>query len=200
VDGKSVGKSPFADEVFVEPGARRVEAKLEGYEPARQEVQITKGSTREVTLKLTKSVAPPPVASAGGRPSRSIPIIVAGAALGAVGIGTGIGLFVAAGDKGTEGDDQLAAMQAQRGTKTPCPAADATGAAQCKELVDLRRAHDNFHNAAVVPLLLGVLVGGATVAYTILATPKAKPSDSVIVRAIPAVTNEGGGIWLTGAF
>jgi hypothetical protein len=200
VDGKSIGKSPFTDEVFVDPGARRVEAKLEGYEPTRQEIQIAKGSTREVTLKLTKSVAPPPIASAGGRPSRSIPIIVAGAALGAVGIGTGIGLFVAAGAKGTEADDQLAALQAQRGTQTPCPSTDSATATQCKEIVDLRRGHDNFHNAAVVPLVLGMLVGGATVAYTVLAAPKAKPSDSAIVRVVPAVTPEGGGVWLTGAF
>jgi hypothetical protein len=198
VDGKNVGKSPLSDEIFVDAGARRVEAKLEGYDSTRQEVQIAKGSSKEVTLKLMKSAAPPPLTAAGARPSRSIPIIVAGAALSAVGIGTGIGLFVAAGDKGTEGDTLLAALK-QEGP-IPCPSPDPMTLGQCKELVDLRRAHDNFHNAAIVPLVLGVLVGGATVAYTVLAGAKPKQSDSAYIRAVPVATTEGGGVWLTGAF
>ena len=35
VDGKAVGKAPLAGEVFVEPGARVIEAKLAGYEAAQ---------------------------------------------------------------------------------------------------------------------------------------------------------------------
>ena len=54
IDGKSIGKAPLDQEVFVDPGKRRIEAKLEGYEPVRQELQVAKGSTHQVALKLRK--------------------------------------------------------------------------------------------------------------------------------------------------
>src|SRR6185503_10534547 len=31
VDGRSIGRSPLADEVFVDPGSRRIEARLNGH-------------------------------------------------------------------------------------------------------------------------------------------------------------------------
>jgi tetratricopeptide (TPR) repeat protein len=195
VDGKNVGKAPLSDEVFVDAGARKIEARLEGYEPAKQELQIAKGGTQEVSLKLTKIIAPPPVTGgAGGRPARSIPIIVAGAGVAAIALGTGIGSIVVAGSKGSEADSMLAKLKATGGA-VPCPAASG-----CTELKALRSDHDTFHNMAVGFFVVGGLVAGATVAYTFLAAPKPKPSDSAFVRAAPVVSAEGGGLVLIGAF
>lgn len=49
VDGKSVGRSPLASSVFVEPGAHKMEAKLDGA-TAHAEVTATGGGTQEVTV------------------------------------------------------------------------------------------------------------------------------------------------------
>jgi hypothetical protein len=60
VDGKSMGRAPLKIEVFVEPGARTVEAKLSGYEPTKQVVQAVKGAaTQKVTLTLVEMKAAP---------------------------------------------------------------------------------------------------------------------------------------------
>lgn len=60
VDGKSMGRAPLKVEVFVEPGARTVEAKLSGYEPGKQVVQVAKGvATQKVTLTLVELKAAP---------------------------------------------------------------------------------------------------------------------------------------------
>jgi hypothetical protein len=52
VDGKAVGKAPLAGEVFVEPGARVVEAKLAGYEAAKKEVSAGAAAAQEVEIRL----------------------------------------------------------------------------------------------------------------------------------------------------
>jgi hypothetical protein len=66
LDGVAVGKAPLADEVFVDPGPRVIEAKLDGYGPARATVDATTGSAREVALTLvplSKATAPAPAES-----------------------------------------------------------------------------------------------------------------------------------------
>lgn len=52
IDGKSVGRAPLAGEVFVEPGVRVLEARLTGYEVAKQEVSAAAGASLEVPLRL----------------------------------------------------------------------------------------------------------------------------------------------------
>jgi hypothetical protein len=60
VDGKSMGRAPLKIEVFVEAGARTVEAKLSGYEPAKQTVQVVKGAApQKVALTLVEVKAAP---------------------------------------------------------------------------------------------------------------------------------------------
>jgi hypothetical protein len=67
VDGQPVGTSPLPAPLPVEVGPHTVEATLEGCEPAREQVTITSGESRDVALVLT-AVAPPatgPEESAG---------------------------------------------------------------------------------------------------------------------------------------
>lgn len=56
VDGVVVGKAPLAEEVFVDVGAREIEARLDGYEAAKAKVDAAAGASREVALTLVKSV------------------------------------------------------------------------------------------------------------------------------------------------
>ena len=46
VDGRAVGIAPLADEVFVEPGAHTVTARLGEYETGRASVQVAQGASR----------------------------------------------------------------------------------------------------------------------------------------------------------
>ncbi|MGK4007427.1 PEGA domain-containing protein [Sorangium sp. So ce1036] len=53
VDGQVVGRAPLEGELFVEPGEHQVEARLQGYAPASQTVQVEKAETAKVELAMT---------------------------------------------------------------------------------------------------------------------------------------------------
>lgn len=67
VDGKAVGRAPLGDTLFVDVGERTIEARLAGYESAKQTIKIAKAQAQAV--KLTLVVASPPVAIASPSPS-----------------------------------------------------------------------------------------------------------------------------------
>jgi hypothetical protein len=130
VDGKEAGQSPLADEVFVDPGARTIEAKLAGYKEAKQTVEAAKGSSLEVTVVMVADVpradgAPKPDASTGARgeggpnkgteiePDKGGPhkgLIIAGIATSVVAIGAGIGFAVASNAHADDAEQQRAAL------------------------------------------------------------------------------------------
>jgi hypothetical protein len=70
VDGKEIGRAPFEQEVFVEPGARVIEAKFVGHDKAQQRIEARKGSEQTVTLELKVSA---PVQAAPKPPPASPP-------------------------------------------------------------------------------------------------------------------------------
>jgi hypothetical protein len=59
VDGKLVGRTPLTEALQLSPGNHSIEVRLEGFEPARVQVEIV---SREKTTKqiVLKKVAPPP--------------------------------------------------------------------------------------------------------------------------------------------
>jgi hypothetical protein len=64
VDGRSVGTSPLADEVFVDPGVHVVQASHTGCAPASVAVHVDKGTTWKVRLPLApESKSAPPRAT-----------------------------------------------------------------------------------------------------------------------------------------
>jgi hypothetical protein len=73
VDGVRVGKAPLADEVFVDAGARVIEARLEGYEIASAKVDAAAGASREVALRLVKSEGKDGAAARGATDNGSSP-------------------------------------------------------------------------------------------------------------------------------
>src|SRR5262249_6737366 len=52
VNGRAVGKAPFAHEVFVTPGAVKLVARHDGYLDAERGLTVGKGEAREVNLTL----------------------------------------------------------------------------------------------------------------------------------------------------
>jgi hypothetical protein len=56
VDGAAVGRAPLSGEMFVDPGKRTIEARLEGFKTARATVEVAAGSSREVPLAMMASV------------------------------------------------------------------------------------------------------------------------------------------------
>ncbi len=58
VNGKRVGVSPLTDEIFADAGTVTVEAGLDGYAPAKQQLVTKKGEARDVVLEMVRQEAP----------------------------------------------------------------------------------------------------------------------------------------------
>lgn len=161
IDGKSIGQAPFDREIFVDAGARKIEARIEGYNPGTQQINVAKGSTQEVSIQLTKFEAPVPIAIKPKRPSWIFPVLVAGGAVSAAALGTGIGLLVAGSSKADDADAMLGSLQSKYGA-APCAPPNAVQP-QCSELKALRTDHDTFHNVGVGTMVVGGMALAATV-------------------------------------
>ena len=184
VDGLSVGHAPIAEEVFVEPAGCMIEAKLEGYIDAREEVRPGKGNPVDVKLTL----APKPE-------KRSVvPAAVLGGAA-VVGLASGIGLLAASGGKRSSAEDLFNTIV---GDKKSCVAGAANFDPRCTQLSETSSSSDTLHNIGV-----GLLIGGgaaalATGAY--LLWPASKMTTGSTMRVIPVVADTGGAILATGTF
>jgi len=190
VDGRNVGLAPLTKPVFVDPGQKVVEAKLEGFQVALKTIQVEKGATLDVNLVLV------PMAAGGSAPGKkSVPLIVTGAALGVVGIGAGIGLFVAGGSR----SDAAATLRA------PMPEAvcntlhpqHAQYASQCAELKDTLVSADLLHNAGIGVMIAGGLIGVGTLVYALW--PKKKTSTYGL-EVVPTVSPTFAGASASGRF
>lgn len=97
VDGASVGKVPFADPLFVEPGIHAVEARFEGHVSANRSISAMAGEELVIDVRLDPS--PPvikavaPVVKAPSQ-TRTIVLAVGGSTAVAAGL-TGLGLLAA---------------------------------------------------------------------------------------------------------
>jgi hypothetical protein len=220
IDGKEVGLSPLAAEVFVEPGRRTIEAKLEGHEPATSVLEPAAGSAHEVSLNLAKIEAKRAtitegeprkdggaastargdtgagVASGGEMASLeagpSKVLIIAGIATSAVLVGTGI--VFAAVSNGRAND--AAAVSGELGQRdVQCPSAAYT--AKCDEVLRHEEARVLLGNMAFWSIAGGVAVGGATVIYALVAPRPAMKGGMMIV---PTAAPHAGGLLLSGVW
>lgn len=218
VDGVSVGRSPLAADVFVDPGKRTIEARLSPYLPAKKQVDIARASTVQVSLDLvltaplasasaSASAAPvattPPVAA----PRSMIPVGV-GVAAAAAGLGVGIVGIVLSGSKSSEIDrlqGELAPLDKQ-GNHSIC----AAGAppVQCADLDSAFVARGSFRNLAIAGFATAGVATLGTLAWVLL--PGAKPvatgptpekgDKPSPVRASFSAGPSGGSVLLSGQF
>jgi hypothetical protein len=183
VDGKVIGKSPLEDPVFVEPGPHAIEARL-GATVATAQVDVPQGAARPVDLRVTSAPAPKP----------SVPIIIAGAGVSAVALGTGIAFFVVSSSKASSADATLSGILH---AGAPCTSPPQAGA--CSNVLSMRQAADTFHNAGVPLLVAGSVIAAGTLAYALWPrSPRVERSGQM--RVLPIVGPQAGGLWLTGSF
>lgn len=215
VDGKSVGVSPLSGEVFLDPGAHTIEARLGGYTPATQSIQADKGSSQTVTLTLVASAPSgggpvslpppdpglgqnggvPPGAPNGDPPRRSLVPGIVLASVGGAALATGIGLAAAYGGKKSDADSLNASIRSAGGY---CNSPSGSIASQCSQLHEATKQAQTFGRAGV-----GLLVGGAAVlaasgAYFLW--PESKPKPAASTTVVPVATPAGGGLLVQGSF
>ena len=195
IDGKAIGLSPFDAPVFVDPGERTIEATLEAHLPTKITIEIDKAESRDVGLSLTPKSQPPP-------PPRNVPLLISGFGVSLAAAGTGIGLMIAATNKGTEADTLLRDL-VNGDPDGACPCGSDADRARLKAS---RQDHDLFFNVAVGMFVgAGVLAAGAT-AYALTPSfqrPQAKSARGVRApwpRVVPVIAEQGGGALLIGAF
>ena len=189
VDGRLVGRSPIAAEVFVDPGAHALEARLASYGAARTTVTIDKGGSGTATLTLTQT----PTAAGSATPPRRPPaaLLVTGGVLAAAGLATGIGLTVAANGKAFQVD------QLQSGNASGCFMAGSGAASRCTSLHDAATSKATLSNAAVSSFIAAGAFGLATAGLGIWAAvvPKGNP-----VRVAPTVGADRVGVVVQGVW
>ena len=184
IDGRSIGRAPIAEEVFVDPAGCTVEAKLDGFVAAQQAVSPAKSGTAKVSLTL---VPMPERRSA-------VPAVVLGG-VAVVGLASGIGLLVASGGKRSSAENLFNTILAE---KKSCVATAANFDARCTQLSELSSSSDTLHNAGV-----GLLIGGgatALAAGAYLFWPASKTTTGSTLRVVPVVAETGGAILATGTF
>lgn len=195
VDGKRRGLAPLDDVVFLEPGTRKIEARLQGYETVTRTIEVAKGGATDVTLTLkTAEGGPvPPPESHGPRTG----VIVAGAVVTGVALAAGIGFLAAAGGKGASGlETHTAILESGHSCITGAGNYDA----RCADLSNITLTGDTFHKVGV-GLLAGAsaaAVGTAVYFFWPRSNPD-RPAPSAF-RVAPAVSTTNAGLLVSGSF
>jgi hypothetical protein len=223
VDGVTVGTAPLREEVFVDPGARAIEATLAGYEAVKVTMEVKAGEARVVPIALVKSEVKPRASGAGGASAATggttattgsgsggqTPnggatggpragglhpgVLFAGIASSAVAITGGVVFAIVSSVKGNDADEQQAALF-QDGFGRACEKPTAL-AARCADLESSLAARDTFGHLSLWSFVIGGTLGMGTAVY-VLATPKTKSTSTV--RALPMASAQGGGLVVVG--
>lgn len=210
IDGASIGRAPFVDEQYVAPGARTVVAKLSGYEPVKQTIQVAKGAAQPVTLTLVAVAAAPSSTGEPGAgpavgttvaptrdraPARSIvPGVVLGGVAGAA-LVTGVALLIEGGLKRGDAHDVSDAI---RSAQHSCVTGAGNFDPRCPQLNDTALSAGTFHNVGV-----GFVVGASAVAVGSAAYflwPMLTSRRPSALRVSPAMSATDAGLLFSGTF
>jgi hypothetical protein len=212
VDGKQVGRSPIEQEVFVEPGGRTIEAKLAGFEDARQRIEASKGGEFSVTLALGASggqgagpgetatatprgaappgLPPPPPSPVATGPRKEV--LIAGGVTAGAALIAGVVFAAMSSSKAADADERMTKLR-QLNDPDPCR----LHAGDCDAIEASRGAHDMLANGALVGFVGAGMLAASTVAYGLLAHP-ARPAARV--RVLPMLTVGQAGAAVRGAW
>jgi len=218
VDGALIGLSPLTDPAFLEPGAHVVEAKKLGHVARRESVEARAGAVTSLRVELAAEGAvtppgttpPPPGAAVVPPPEptsappmlppeetegggKSVPLIVAGASLGAIGVGVGIGLLVASSSAAADRDALVGDL--------PAPNACAPGSplAQCDEIDGLDGDARTFRGVGVAALAVGGGFAVATLVYALWPEDRAV-GETAATRVAPYASPTGAGFSIQSTF
>ena len=201
VDGHSIGRSPFNDDVYVEPGARTLEAKLGGFSPSKRAIEAARGSWQSVALALRASAgvvrtSPPP-----GLPivveARSRAPFFVGGGVALAGVGAGLtGLFLAQ-SSAARSASQFNQLKS-RGGEGAC--LDAANQADCDALDRSYRDKGTFRTVSIVGFATTGAALGAILTYGLLSAGKTHPTTSAGLRVETLVGPGLTGALVTGSF
>lgn len=147
--GRAIGVSPIHGPAFLDPGARTLEARLDG-QKVSQVVNVEAGQEYPVTLKLgSAKITPGPGASGAADDDPSIVPVIVGGAVALVGA-AGFVLFDSAASSDTDTKNRLKAINGPSG----CADGSATQS-DCTAQLDAARSHDRNRNLAVASIVVG---------------------------------------------
>lgn len=198
VDGKRVGTAPLGEAVFVDPGSHTVEARLAGYETARQGVEAVKGGALTVTLGMVGVREAPVVVVPTVTPERRsrAPGIVLGSVAG-VSLATGIALVVVAASKTSTVQDEYNAIKKAGHS---CVVGASNFDPQCNGLHSTASSGDTLHNAGVGLLAVAGAAAVGAVLYIVWPPASAAAPRVSAVRVTPAASPTGLGLLFSATF
>jgi hypothetical protein len=184
VDGNAVGRAPFADPVFVDPGTRTIQVSYEGYALQVLPLDIAAGASRDLVITLERPRAEPMPAAAAPR----WPLIVGGV-LAVGGIAVGVGFTVAANGKSSHANDLRAALPDSSACARPA------APALCGDLLGSLKSVDSFTTGAVIGFAVGGAAAVATLGYALFhgTSGPAKSAQGAIVRPTAWFTTKAAG-------
>jgi hypothetical protein len=195
INGKSVGKAPLEQPIYVNPGKVVCEAQAEGYTAARVSEGVAAGSKPTIALQLTKpsmQVEPiEPLKPEQGKPNKII--IISGAAVAVVGVGVGAAMAALANSSASDRDATLPPETCVSQGRTLAACQSAYQDAADKRLLFTQVSFGSFLGASVI--------GAAVAAYVLWPRSAAQPP-----RPAPKATAaffagpHGGGAVLSGSW
>ena len=196
VDDVEVGRAPLGEPVFLEPGPHRVVARFPGRPDAVQAVTLAAGGSERVSLKVLKNEQPDPRVAPGAT-GPSMPIVITGGALAAVGLIVGTALTVAANGKASSADT----LRSMVGSNSACTGTAAGSNPNCAQLTNALNGHDAFTKGAFASFVIGGAFAAATVGLVVRATTTSKVEKGApAVRVTPVLGRAQGGIVVLGSF
>lgn len=181
VAGQTVGSSPLANDVFVEPGSVTVEATLPGYETARQVTQVNKDSAAEITLTLERT-----------KRSKLPVFVVGGVGLAALGIG---GSFI-----GIAESKKSEAKALSIETNHACPVLDPAPKGKCKDLTSAASSEDTFGNIGIASMAVAGAAAIGVVTYLLWPDSHGHTVSARTLRVLPTASATSGGLFVVGSF
>jgi hypothetical protein len=184
VNGRALGVAPVGDEVFVEAGTVSVTARRDGYVTAVQAVTVQKGETREVSVTLM------PVKPEG----RSLaPALVLGSVGGAA-LVAGVALIGVAESKRS----QMASLTVT--TQHACVAGNPSPQGACATLASAASNADRLGDIGVASMVVAGVAAAGVATYLLWPAPRRETGAAPVVRVLPVVGANGGGVFFAGSF
>jgi len=201
IDGRSIGRSPFNDEVYVEPGARTLEVKLGGYSPSKRSIEAARGSWQSVALVLRASggarVEGPPLGLPSVVEERSRAPFFVGSGVALAGIGAGVTGFLLAQSSAARAASQFNQLKS-RGGEGAC--LDAANQADCDALDRAYRDKGTFRAVSIAGFATAGAALGTILTYALISSGKKHSTRGVGLR-VEALAGPGlAGALVTGGF
>jgi len=202
IDGESVGRSPIAEELYVDPGPRTIEARLSGHSVTTKTEEFARSSTRTVYLELKPlpaTTAPPsgaatrPIGSAAPR-KNMLPIAVGGG-IAVAGLGLGLASILISSAKSAEAETLRATLAGSPANLSVCFGGTLP---ECAQLDGAYMASTSFRNLAIAGFAAGGIAALATATYALI--PPTAPAHDHRVRASFSVGPGSYGVAIHGQF